>query len=63
MVILHAVVSASDPQRADGDILDPDDGKVYKLKLHTLEGSDKLEVRGFLGISLLGRTEIWLRQE
>jgi uncharacterized protein (DUF2147 family) len=48
---------------AGGDILDPDNGSVYRCKLHLDEGGAKLVVRGFIGISLLGRTQIWERQD
>jgi uncharacterized protein (DUF2147 family) len=44
-----------------GDILDPDNGSVYSCKIH-LEGNTRLVVRGFLGISLLGRSQTWQRQ-
>lgn len=43
-----------------GSILDPKSGKIYKVKA-TLDGN-KLHVRGYLGVSLLGRTQIWIRQ-
>lgn len=43
----------------DGEIYDPENGKTYSCKM-TLEG-DKLKVRGYIGISLLGRTEVWTR--
>lgn len=42
---------------AGGTIDDPKKGKTYKLKA-TLKGST-LEVRGFVGVSLLGRTQTW----
>jgi uncharacterized protein (DUF2147 family) len=51
--------------QADGDeytggtILDPNNGKVYKCKMEVVEGGSKMKVRGFLGVSLLGRTQIW----
>jgi uncharacterized protein (DUF2147 family) len=48
---------------AGGEILDPDEGKTYRCKLHVVAAGDKLEVRGFIGISLLGRTQIWERAE
>jgi uncharacterized protein (DUF2147 family) len=44
----------------DGTALDPWSGKVYSGKVWT-EGKDILHLRGFIGISLLGRTERWLR--
>ena len=45
-----------------GQILDPKNGKVYGCKMHLIENGQKLEVRGFIGFSLLGRTQTWERQ-
>ncbi len=42
-----------------GQILDPKTGKIYRAKI-TLRGN-KLYVRGYMGISLLGRTQVWVR--
>ena len=42
-----------------GKILDPDNGKVYGLRLTPVEGGNKLEVRGSIGP--FGRTQTWLR--
>lgn len=44
----------------DGTILDPNSGKEYSCKMK-LKDNNTLEVRGFLGISLLGRTQVWKR--
>ncbi len=46
-----------------GDILDPNNGKVYKSTMKLVDNGAKLEVRGFVGISLLGRTQTWVRAE
>jgi uncharacterized protein (DUF2147 family) len=46
-----------------GEILDPANGKIYRVKMWTAEGGKKLNVRGFIGVSLLGRTQVWLREE
>jgi uncharacterized protein (DUF2147 family) len=46
-----------------GEILDPDNGKVYSCKLTPIEEGRRLEVRGYIGFSLLGRTQTWIRQE
>ena len=46
-----------------GDILDPNNGKVYQSKMKLVDNGSKLEVRGFVGISLLGRTQTWIRAE
>jgi uncharacterized protein (DUF2147 family) len=43
-----------------GSIYDPKTGKTYSCKI-SLQGSDKMNVRGFVGFSMLGRTESWTR--
>lgn len=43
-----------------GTIYDPENGKSYQCKM-TLTAPDRLEVRGFIGISLFGRTSLWTR--
>ena len=44
----------------DGKIYNPEDGKEYNLKM-TLKDPNTLDVRGYLGISLLGKTQTWVR--
>jgi uncharacterized protein (DUF2147 family) len=46
-----------------GEILDPENGKIYKCKMTLDETGNNLEVRGFIGISLLGRSQTWHRVE
>lgn len=46
-----------------GEILDPFSGNSYSAKLRLLDGGTKLKVRGFVGVSLFGRTQIWKREE
>jgi uncharacterized protein (DUF2147 family) len=46
-----------------GRVLDPDDGKIYRVKLRLSDDGQRLDVRGFIGISLLGRTQRWVRAE
>ena len=46
-----------------GTILDPAEGKVYKVRLQPVEGGKKLEVRGYVGMPMLGRTQTWVRAE
>jgi uncharacterized protein (DUF2147 family) len=48
-------------QYSGGEILDPDEGRVYRCILRLLEGGERLEVRGYVGISLFGRSQLWLR--
>ena len=43
-----------------GHILDAKNGKIYRAKLK-VEG-DKLFVRGYVGVSLFGRTQIWVKE-
>jgi len=44
-----------------GHILDPNNGKIYKSKLEVVEGGGQLEMRGYIGFSLIGRTQTWER--
>ena len=44
----------------DGTVVDPENGREYKGKLWAV-GKDSLHMRGYIGISLLGRTESWVR--
>ncbi len=46
-----------------GEILDPDNGKVYKSKMELIDGGKKLQVRGYIGVPMFGRSQTWLRQE
>jgi uncharacterized protein (DUF2147 family) len=46
-----------------GEILDPENGKIYKCKMHLEDNGQKLVVRGYIGISLLGRSQTWIRQQ
>ena len=46
-----------------GDILDPNNGKVYRVRLKPIDGGGRLEVRGYIGTPMLGRTQTWIRAE
>jgi len=46
-----------------GEILDPENGKIYRARMKLEDGGKKLDVRGFIGFSLLGRSQIWIREE
>ena len=48
---------------AGGDILDPNNGKVYKVRLRPVDDGKRLEVRGYIGMPMLGRTQTWVRVE
>lgn len=44
-----------------GEILDPKKGSVYKCFIE-LKGKNKLKVRGYMGVSIFGRTVYWIRK-
>ncbi len=46
-----------------GQILDPGNGKSYKSKLTVSDDGKKLNVRGYIGVPMLGRTQVWLRED
>jgi uncharacterized protein (DUF2147 family) len=46
-----------------GDILDPETGSVYRCKFLLSDDGAKLFVRGYLGLSIFGRTQTWIRME
>lgn len=46
-----------------GEIIDPDSGKVYRSKMTLIEGGNKLDVRGYVGVPLFGRSQVWVRQQ
>ena len=46
-----------------GLILDPAKGSTYKVRLKTTDGGKKLEVRGYIGSPMFGRSQTWLRAE
>lgn len=58
--VLHGLEYDAKNVWDDGKIYDPENGKTYSCKM-TLKDKDHLDVRGFVGFSLLGRTENWTR--
>lgn len=63
-IIRNVKPSPGEPGVWDGgDILDPSNGKVYRVKLQPIDNGAKLDVRGYIGISLFGRTQTWIRAE
>lgn len=65
LTIIRGVKAASEDHESweGGDILDPGNGKVYKLRLKPVQGGKALDVRGYIGMPLLGRTQTWIRVE
>jgi len=50
-----------DDEWVSGDIYDPENGKTYSCKM-SMPDKNTLKVRGYIGISLFGRTETWKRE-
>jgi uncharacterized protein (DUF2147 family) len=46
-----------------GQVLDPKNGKTYKAKVTLKDGGKKLDMRGYIGTPLLGRTQTWVREQ
>jgi uncharacterized protein (DUF2147 family) len=49
-------------QWVEGQIYDPEKGKTYSCYMEMKSGGKRLKVRGFVGVSLLGRTTYWKRE-
>lgn len=62
MTILWGLKKQGDEYQG-GEILDPENGKVYRARVKLEDGGKKLDVRGFIGFSLFGRSQTWLREE
>lgn len=60
MVIMKGLKRSSPGVWSGGEILDPEEGEIYKVKI-TLVNDKTLDVRGYIGIPLLGRTQAWVR--
>lgn len=61
MTIIKNVKALGEGYEGD-EILDPFSGNTYRVKLKFKEAGKQLEVRGFIGFSLFGRTQIWQRE-
>jgi len=61
LTILSGFHYESDGSWVDGRVYDPNSGNTYKGTI-TLVDNDTLKLRGFIGISLFGRTETWTRR-
>ena len=63
-IIWEVKQDAEDPGLWDGgQILDPSKGSSYKVRLKPIEGGKKMEVRGYIGSPMFGRTQTWIRAE
>jgi uncharacterized protein (DUF2147 family) len=62
MVFMSGLKKSGD-EYTDGEILDPDNGKVYRSKMSLADGGKKLKVRGYVGVPMFGRSQVWVRQD
>ena len=62
MTILTGMKADND-HFAGGQILDPNNGKIYKSKMELEDKGKKLKVRGYIGVPMLGRSQVWMREE
>jgi len=60
LTILKSFIFDGDDTWVNGTIYDPREGKTYSCKL-SLKSPDQLNLRGYVGVSLFGRTELWTR--
>ena len=62
MTILSGLKKDGD-EYTGGEILDPAAGKTYKSKASLPDNGNKLEVRGYIGAPMFGRTQTWQREQ
>jgi uncharacterized protein (DUF2147 family) len=60
LVFMSGFTQKSDNHWENGAVYDPKSGNTYSCFMD-LDGPEKIKLRGFLGISLLGRTQVWTR--
>jgi uncharacterized protein (DUF2147 family) len=62
MTIVSGLKKAGD-EYTGGEILDPNNGKVYKSKAELKDGGKKFSVRGYVGMPMFGRSQTWVREQ
>lgn len=60
--ILWGLQADNDGWWDNGYIIDPNNGKTYRCKLRLIDEGQRLEVRGYIGFSVFGRSQTWLRK-
>ncbi|MBP6115276.1 MAG: DUF2147 domain-containing protein [Neisseriaceae bacterium] len=61
MTVVSGLKETKDGQYEGGKVFDPKSGKTYSAKAKLINNGQSLELRGFVGVSLLGRTQTWKR--
>jgi len=63
MEILRHMRPDGDNHWSGGEILDPENGKTYRANMKLTDDGKKLVLRGYIGISLFGRSQTWVRAQ
>lgn len=63
MQFIWGVSNTAEGQWEEGKLLDPESGTVYSGNITLADDPNKLEVRGYVGFSLFGRSQTWQRVE
>ena len=61
MTIMSGLKKTSSTLWEGGEILDPNNGSIYKVKLNLDAEAKLLSVRGYVGVPMVGRTQTWIR--
>lgn len=60
-LVIISGVKAKKNQWDNGEIIDPENGKKYSVSMHLADNGKKLNVHGYIGLPLLGRSQTWER--
>lgn len=62
MDVLKNLIQTSEENYTGGKIIDPLSGKIYSMKAKLSANGNRLSLRGYIGVSALGRSQIWIRE-
>ena len=62
MDVLTGLKQGQGSNYVNGRILDPNTGKIYSMKAKLSANGKRLHLRGYVGVSVLGRNQIWIRE-
>ncbi|WP_010113644.1 DUF2147 domain-containing protein [Acinetobacter sp. P8-3-8] len=62
MDVLKNLKQTGEESYSGGKIIDPLTGKIYSMKAKLSANGNRLSLRGYIGVSALGRSQIWIRE-
>ena len=62
MDVLKNLKQTGEENYSGGKIIDPLSGKIYSMKAKLSANGNRLSLRGYVGVSALGRSQIWIRE-